>query len=346
MAHPLLLPFSDGVEDLSLNESIIVGELWRGELSVGLMVPGVSAAFGALQRVIAEIAPTDIPVLIVGESGTGKEVIASEIHRLSSHCKGPFVKFSCCSMSLDWLLSSATEVSASGTHTRHDGTILLDEVSQLDLGKQSRLLDVLPDGQRTLPRRCLTSRIISTNTRDLAEEMRGGNFREELYFRLNGICLRIPSLRQRKEDIPPLFAAFLSKYANLLGRQQPSIKNSTMELLLQHTWPGNARELENVARKIVVLGDDELAIGDLAVDAQANGAAKASLDRAHANGRSLKQAAREASRKAERQLILESLEHTHWNRKRSARELQISYKALLYKLKQLGLDDGGNPRSQ
>ena len=152
-------------------------------------------------------------------------------------------------------------------------------MSQLDLGKQSLLLNVLPDGERTLPRCCLTSRIISTNTRDLAEEMRGGNFREELYFRLNGICLRIPSLRQRKEDIPPLFAAFLSKYADLLGRQQPSIKNSTMELLLQHTWPGNARELENVARKIVVLGDDELAIGDLAVDAQANDPAKASLNR-------------------------------------------------------------------
>jgi two-component system response regulator AtoC len=173
--------------------------------------------------------------------------------------------------------------------------------------------------------------------------MRAGSFREELYFRLNGICLRVPSLRQRKEDIPELLAAFLTKYANLLGRQQPPIKSSTLDLLIQHSWPGNVRELENIARKIVALGDDSLAVSDLAVSTVSRVPGKAMLNGSGVSPRPLKQAAREASRKAERQLILESLERTHWNRKRSARELQISYKALLYKLKQLGLDDGGNP---
>lgn len=307
------------------------------------MIPGVSASISLLQRVIAEIAATDIPVLILGESGAGKEAVASEIHRLSTRCTKPFVKFNCSAATFDWLLGAALENGGNGAHARHDGTVLFDEVSQLDLEKQGLLLNLLPDGERAVPPGCLTSRIISTSTRDLTEEMRGGSFREELYFRLNGICLRVPSLRHRKEDIPPLLAAFLTKYADLLGRQRPSIKNSTLDLLIHHSWPGNVRELENIARKIVALGDDSLAVSDLAVNTGLRVPAKTFSNASGANSRSLKQAAREASRKAERQLILESLERTHWNRKRSARELQISYKALLYKLKQLGLADTDNP---
>jgi two-component system response regulator AtoC len=324
------------------SEAIPVAEK-RPEEPASLMIPGVSASISLLQRVIAEIATTDIPVLILGESGAGKEVIASEIHRLSTRCTKPFVKFNCSTASFDWLLGAALENGGSGAHVRHEGTVLFDEVSQLDFEKQGLLLNLLPDGERAVSPGCLASRIISTCTRDLAEAMRGGSFREELYFRLNGICLRMPSLRQRKEDIPPLLAAFLTKYANLLGRQQPAIKNSTLDLLMQHSWPGNVRELENIARKIVALGDDSLAVSDLAVTTDVRVLGKAFSDGSHENPRSLKHAAREASRKAERHLILESLERTHWNRKRSARELQISYKALLYKLKQLGLDDGGNP---
>jgi len=306
------------------------------------MIPGVSASITVLQRVIAEIATTDIPVLILGESGSGKEVIASEIHRLSNRRARPFVKFSCSTATFDWLLGGGVENGGNGHHSRLDGTVLFDEVSQLDLEKQALLLNLLPDGEREVSSGCLMARIISTGTRDLTEEMRAGSFREDLYFRLNGICLRVPSLRQRKEDIPELLAAFLTKYANLLGRQQPPIKSSTLDLLMQHSWPGNVRELENIARKIVALGDDSLAISDLAVCTVGSVPEKTTVG-SGVSPRPLKQAAREASRKAERQLILESLERTHWNRKRSARELQISYKALLYKLKQLGLDDGGNP---
>ncbi len=307
-----------------------------------IMIPGVSASISLLQRVIAEIATTDIPVLILGESGSGKEVIASEIHRLSTRNTKPFVKFSCSTSSFDWLLGAGVENGGNGSHARLEGTVLFDEVGQLDLDKQGLLLNLLPDGERAVSPDCLMARIISTSTRDLTEEMGAGSFREELYFRLNGICLRVPSLRQRKEDIPELFAVFLTKYANLLGRQQPPIKSSTLDLLIQHSWPGNVRELENIARKIVALGDDSLAVSDLAVSTVSRVAGKSIFNGSGGSPRPLKQAAREASRKAERQLILESLDRTHWNRKRSARELQISYKALLYKLKQLGLDDGGN----
>jgi two-component system, NtrC family, response regulator AtoC len=304
------------------------------------MIPGVSASISLLQRVVAEIATTDIPVLILGESGSGKEVIASEIHRLSTRRTRPFVKFSCSTSSFDWLLGARSE-NGNGSHAQLEGTVLFDEVSQLDLDKQALLLNLLPDGERAVSPGCLMARVISTSTRDLTEELGAGSFREELYFRLNGICLRVPSLRQRKEDIPELLAAFLTKYANLLGRQQPPVKSSTLDLLVQHSWPGNVRELENIARKIVALGDDSLAVSDLSVSTYSRVPGK-TLSNGGGSPRPLKQAAREASRKAERQLILESLDRTHWNRKRSARELQISYKALLYKLKQLGLDDGGN----
>jgi two-component system, NtrC family, response regulator AtoC len=316
------------------NGPISVAETRREGAPLSLMVPGVSAAISVLQRVIPEIAPTDIPILILGESGTGKEVIASEIHRLSCQSKGPFVKFNCSYMTFNWLLD--LEIQSNGSRT--EGTVVLDEVSQLDPAKQTLLLNLLPDGARGVSGSCLASRLISTSTRDLAQEVRSGNFRDELYFRLNGICLRIPALRQRKEDIPFLFASFLNKYSNLLSRQQPRIKNSTMALLLEHSWPGNVRELENVARKIVVLGNDELAISDLAVNTEDQPPANSFSNGPNTRARSLKQAARQASREAERHLILESLERTHWNRKQSARELQISYKALLYKLKQLELD--------
>jgi two-component system response regulator AtoC len=316
--------------------SISVAETRREEAQGSLMVPGVSVSISVLQRAIPEIAPTDIPILILGESGTGKEVIASEIHRLSFQSQGPFVRFNCSCMTVDWLLD--LEIQRTSNGSQQSGTVLLDEVGQLDLAKQALLLNLLLDRERGASGSSLTSRIISTSTKELAHEMRGGSFRHELYFRLNGICLRIPALRQRKEDIPSLFAALVSKHSYLLGRQEPRIKNSTMDLLLQHSWPGNVRELENVARKIVALGNEDLAISDLALNFEGKPAANTSSNGANTIARSLKQAAREASREAERRLILESLERTHWNRKQSARELQISYKALLYKLKQLELE--------
>ena len=175
--------------------------------------------------------------------------------------------------------------------------------------------------------------------------MRNGRFREELYYRINGVHLRLPPLRNRKEDIPELLEFFLKKYASLFGRPLPGLSTPTLDLLLRHAWPGNIRELENFARKMVALGNEHLAAHDLASnDAQKSSETAAAtvnltaIPHGQAPARSLKEAAREASRHAERAMILNQLERTHWNRKRTARELQISYKALLYKLKQLGLD--------
>jgi two-component system response regulator AtoC len=212
---------------------------------------------------------------------------------------------------------------------------------------------LLPDGTGLPPQGCHSLRVISSTTRNLDNEMRSGRFREELYYRINGVHLRLPPLRDRKEDIPALLEFFFKKYTSLFERPEPKISDSTMDLLLRHSWPGNIRELENVARKIVALADEHLAIHDLTMEhgpaipdrrvADATKTKTADRSIPQAPSGSLKEAARAASRVAERAMILNQLERTHWNRKKAARDLQISYKALLYKLKQLGLDRSDRP---
>ena len=162
--------------------------------------------------------------------------------------------------------------------------------------------------------------------------MRAGRFREELYFRLNGVCLRLPPLRHRREDIPLLAEFFLARYAALFGRPQPVLSAQELRVLQEYDWPGNIRELENAMKKAVVLGGEVFQIVEAA-------AAPEPAPAAETPTLSLKDAARAASRRAERDLILKALARTRWNRKRAAMELRISYKALLYKLKQIGPEE-------
>jgi two-component system response regulator AtoC len=294
---------------------------------------GESAAMRTLQRTIADIAPTDIPVLLLGESGTGKEMIAREIHCLSKRRDAAFVKCGCAGLTVESLLTGSEEVTG--------GSLFLDEISHLDPENQARLLHLLPDSAALSPGNSLPVRLISSTARNLSEEMRNGRFLQELYYRINGVFLHVPPLRHRKDDIPALLYFFLRKYASQFDRPEPRLSPATMERLLQHAWPGNVRELENVARKMVALGNEDLATSDLGEDDVPNAVQPALVAVSrdiHLNGKSLKEAAREASRHAERELILKQLERTRWNRKRAARDLQISYKALLYKLKQLGLN--------
>jgi DNA-binding NtrC family response regulator len=214
------------------------------------------------------------------------------------------------------------------------GTVFLDEVSDLELACQPKLLHVLPDGDVARQDPCLLARIISSSSRNIEEEIRNGRFREDLYYRLNGVCLRLPPLRRRKEDIPALVDFFLRKYAGQFGRPKPIFTTRTMSRLVDYPWPGNIRQLEHAVRNIVALGDERLALGDLeSVGAEA-GPRNEVIQKF-----SLKEAARAASHQAERELILKTLQRTRWNRKRAALELQISYKALLYKLKQIGMED-------
>jgi two-component system response regulator AtoC len=290
--------------------------------------------------VLGEIAPTNIPVLFVGESGTGKAVFAQRLHALSARSDGRLVSIACAAMN-PALLSSELRLNGNGNEGLHEegkaiGTVFFEEVSELDSACQRNLLYALP-GDGLARRGSLSARLISATSRNLDEEMRAGRFRSELYYRINGVCLRLPPLRDRREDIPILVESFLTKHAAQFGRPRPSLSARAMRILLDHSWPGNIRELENVVKNIVALGDEQLAVAELselpAITSERP--AEASEPRAY----SLKQAARAASREAERELILKALEHTRWNRKRAAQELQISYKSLLYKLKQIGVQD-------
>jgi DNA-binding NtrC family response regulator len=177
--------------------------------------------------------------------------------------------------------------------------------------------------------------VISATSRGLDEDIRGGCFRSELFYRLNGVCLRLPPLRKRREDILPLADFLLTKHATQLVRPRPSLSGRTMRKFLDYSWPGNVRELENVVKNIVALGEEEIALSEISSVPAEKHKAPAVVHGSH----SLKAAARAASRETERDLILKALARTRWNRKRAAQELQISYKSLLYKLKQIGLQD-------
>lgn len=293
----------------------------------------LSSPMRSLKQIVAEIAPTDIPVLLVGESGCGKEVLARQIHRLSQRRGEPFYKLICADLTaekIDHLFRhDDTNITA-----RRAGTIFLDELSDLDLVLQPKLLHFLPDGSLMPGDGALAARIVSSTVKNLEEAIHKGQFREELYYRLNGVSLRLPPLRSRKDDIRLLAEFFSERYAKKFGRPKPVFSPQALRALEEYAWPGNIRQLENAMKKVVALGNPELALRDLH-SFRAGG--RISSD--DYSSFSLKQAARAASRQAERELIMRALERTHWNRKRAAQDLRISYKALLNKLKQMGFGD-------
>jgi two-component system response regulator AtoC len=300
-------------------------------------IAGMSPAVQTLEGMIAEIAPTNIPVLLVGESGTGKEMFANRIHRLSRRSDEPLVRVSCASMNAE---AFSAELGLNPADLRQSlnsaiGTVFLDEIGELDGTCQRNLLCALPDGDAETRRGLVRARVISTTSRNLNDDMRAGRFRSELYYRINGVCLRLPALRDRKEDILALAEYFLTKHAVQFERPRPSLSQHAQDIFLSYAWPGNIRELENVVKKIVALGDEFLAIAELGAAASET----RKLQAVAGQSSSLKIAARAASRETEKELIMKALTRTRWNRKQAARDLQISYKSLLYKLKQIGIED-------
>lgn len=305
-------------------------------------VYGQSEAILSVNAIIGEIARTDIPVLLHGESGTGKEVYARLIHHLSALRERPLVKLSCTSLAPGELLGKvkASLGEWSGEPQESVGTLCLDGIDELDLDCQRVLLAMLQEREMTSGGR-MGFRLISTTTRNLDKEIGLGRFRRELYFRINGACVKLPALRDRKEDIGVLMEYFLEKHAAETGKRVPVLSPEDEEILRSHDWPGNIRELANLARKVVALGASRAAMGELK---RSGPSAQNAMDTPR--NAPLKVVAREASRVAERELIQRALEKTHWNRKQAARELQISYKALLYKIKQMGVGENEAKRVQ
>ncbi|HVZ61661.1 MAG TPA: sigma 54-interacting transcriptional regulator [Terriglobales bacterium] len=291
-------------------------------------VPAVnSPAMQHIDCVIGNIATSDVPILLIGEPGVGKETLAVHIHRCSNRASQPFVVVEGSSLRapLDRRARRgiAPGLEALFTHA----TVFIKNIGGMAADVQGYLLELLSD-----PQEPVSARIIGSHSQPLDSAVSSGTFIEELQYRISSVCLRVPPLRHRKDDIPILAEFFAAKYAALFGQMPLTLSPAMVGDLCAREWPGNVRELESALKAAVAVGDESVAIK--------------TLRPAHGQGRSaeiprvatsLKQAARAASREAERELILQVLTSTGWNRKRAAQHLQISYKALLYKLKQNGI---------
>lgn len=296
------------------------------------------------------VARADIPVLILGESGTGKEVAAKLIHKMSSRSQLCFLKVNCAAMPAD-LLESELFGYEQGAFTGaqkskpgkfeicNSGTIFLDEIGEMPPVLQAKLLQVLQDGSFSrLGSRSSVKvdvRVIAATNVDIKAAIAQKLFREDLYYRLNGFTVRMPRLRDRAEEIPILSRHFMDKVALRYGCEPLPISPALMQALTRYSWPGNLRELENTIKRYLVLRDEQSILEELN---PMQGAEFLSLYAEEAGGNgNLKSLVRNLKGNAEALAIAQSLETTGWNRKAAANDLQISYKALLYKIKQYNI---------
>ena len=308
-----------------------------------------------LEAQAALVARADIPVLILGESGTGKEVLALYTHKMSARSQHTFLKVNCAAVPADLLESElfgyeqgaftgAVKTKPGKFEICSGGTIFLDEIGEMPAILQAKLLQVLQDGTfMRLGSRApmkVDVRVIAATNINMKEAMANKSFREDLYYRLNGFTLSIPALRQRKEEIPVLSEYFMRRAAKKYGREPLVFSPSLTNALMEYSWPGNIRELENVINRYLVLGDERAILDELALhDAGHREQGPATESTASSGG--LKQMVRSLKGEAEATAIQQVLEGVGWNRKAAANDLQISYKALLYKIKQYDLSPQG-----
>ena len=323
-----------------------VASSWQDSVVTGTGVVVESPSMRAIRAIIESIADIDAMVLIRGESGVGKDLVARSIHAHSSRRDGPFVKVNCAAIPHDLLESELfghERGAFTGAHRRkpgkfeyaNGGTLYLDEIAELPLSLQAKLLHVLQDfafarvGGHGLIN--VQARVIAATNRDLERRVALGEFRDDLYYRLNVVELRIPPLRERREEIPGLAELFLARFNRQYGRKK-QLSPETLSRLTEYSWLGNVRELENVIRRMVLLDDAERDFGVLVASRRHR------LDPpAPAVSESLRDIARQAAREAERHALAEVLERVGWNRAKASRILKVSYKTLLHKIAEHGL---------
>jgi DNA-binding NtrC family response regulator len=266
------------------------------------------------QRAIGRIAESDCPVLIVGEPGVGKRSIAAQMHSQSAHARGVLVEIASAEASAEAILAALS--------TR--GTVYLAEIGDLSLGLQELLLDVYFHSAQAP-----TCRLLCGTSRELLEEVKTWRMREDFYYRVSAVSLRLSPLRCRKSEILSIAEELLTQYASLFDRPKPILREEIIGFLMEHTWPENLSELDTAIKTFVAIGDQSISLAAL------KAAAPSLKSNGYHKSHSLKAATRAASIQIERQLISEVLASTGGNRKRAAIDLGISYKALLYKLKQI-----------
>ncbi|MGH9512627.1 MAG: sigma-54 interaction domain-containing protein [Terriglobales bacterium] len=319
-----------------------------GEIPPDAVVFGKSDAMQTLRNRLEKVASANVPILIEGESGTGKDIVARMIHTGSPWRTGPYVKVNCPAIP-GTLLESELFGYEKGAFTgaygakpgrvemAHRGTLFLDEISELDLGLQSKLLQLLQDGQfcriGAQEDKKVEVRVVCATNRKLETEIENGAFRQDLFYRINVVNLQMPPLRERRADIEDLSNYFLEYYNRKYNCRAKTLSSDLFSLLQKYHWPGNIRELENLIKRYVILGSEDAITGDLMAREPQHVMPELNLD----GPISLKKVTREATRDLERKIILKVLQNHHWNRKRAARALNISYRALLYKIRDAGL---------
>jgi DNA-binding NtrC family response regulator len=307
----------------------------------------VSPAMRKIRSQAKLVANVDIPVLMLGESGTGKEVVSRLIHKYSPRAHRTFLKVNCAAVPGDLLESElfGYEPGAftGATHSKpgkfelcNKGTILLDEIGEMPPMLQAKLLHVLQDqqfsrlGSRNMIK--VDVRILAATNIDIPRAIADKKLREDLYYRLNGFTITLPPLRERREEIGILLRHFVSQIAESYGRQSMTISPKLLEACERYHWPGNLRELGNFVKRFLILGDEEMAIQELQVGVGTAMGSTALPSAANEGG--LKGLVRGVKDEAEIEAITKALEQTNWNRKKAATLLKISYKALLYKIRQ------------
>jgi two-component system, NtrC family, response regulator AtoC len=313
-----------------------------------------------IRQHILQIAPVDVPVFISGESGVGKEVVARMIHLRSTRRQQPFIKVNCAALPGELLESElfgyeqgaftgAVRAKPGKFELANKGTIFLDEIAEMSPHLQAKLLHVLQDGQYSrLGARSAVNvdvRVLAATNMEVKEAMRSGRFREDLYYRLNVLSIHIPPLRERTAEIPLLFRHFLVKYSEKYQKPASEPTQHLLDAALRYYWPGNLRELENFVKRYVILEDDEGSFRELMemIGQQQRTAPQEEAVAPKEQG--LKALVRSLKDEAETEAIAEALDKTNWCRKDAARLLGISYKALLYKMRQFNLDAGRGARS-
>ena len=309
---------------------------------------GPSAVMQTVRQRVDRAAGLNVPILVLGESGTGKEVLARFIHARSPWGAGPFIKVNCPAIPGTLLESElfgfqkgaftgANNAKPGRIELAQDGTLFLDEIAELDSALQAKLLHVLQDGHFARigdhEERRMDARIICATNRHLQNEIESGAFRSDLFYRINVISITLPPLRDRREDIPYLVEYLRHLFNQRFKREAGALSRESLHLLQQRDWPGNIRELENCMARYVILGSEEAFFAERDEKKAAGFAYEATPD----GNIPLKRISQQITRRMERDLILKVLQANHWNRRKAAEVLKISYRALLYKVRQAGL---------
>ena len=309
---------------------------------------GRSAAMQPVRHTVRKILGTDVAVLLQGENGTGKGLLAQYIHSRSLFSVGPFIKMNCAAIPgalLESELFGHEKGAFTDAHTSRPGhveladrgTLFLDEIADLDLSLQAKVLQLLQDG--TFSRigdqreRRVHTRIICATNRNLEKEIEAGRFRHDLFYRINVITIHLPNLRERREDITMLAEYFRGQLNARFGRNAPPLPEEVVETFVQKEWRGNIRELENLVARYAILGSVEAVLPE----AHARRIPAAPVKLTPGGTIPLKHIAKQAIREMESNLILKVLRDTKWNRRKAAQVLNISYRALIYKIQEAGL---------